>query len=198
MHNILELEERWKKYRAKKIRRVMVSSILSLFAILLVAYTSLFYQDISKKVKDIYTILIDKKESNNTKVVDSSAIKIVTTKEQNSSNILIPKKMTHEIELKDKLVEIQNKFLVSQDPQDSLFLAREYYKLKDYEKAELWAINTNNLDGEIEESWLIFAKSRAKQGYRVDAITVLQAYYDETNSKDAKELLDKLRKGQEF
>jgi len=90
---------------------------------------------------------------------------------------------------------LEEQFKESQDPQDSLKVARYYYKIGDYKKAETWAVNTNNLDGDIEESWLIFAKARAKQGFRVDAIKVLQSYYDETNSPKAKELLDKLRRG---
>ena len=98
-------------------------------------------------------------------------------------------------EEKEMALALEEQFKESQDPQDSLKVARYYYKIGDYKKAETWAVNTNNLDGDIEESWLIFAKARAKQGFRVDAIKVLQSYYDETNSPKAKELLDKLRRG---
>ena len=94
--------------------------------------------------------------------------------------------------------EVEERFKESQDTADSLYLAKYYYKKGDYAKAESWAIVTNNIDGDIEESWLIFAKARAKQGKRVDAIKVLQTYYDETKSKKAKQLLDKLRLGKPF
>ena len=94
--------------------------------------------------------------------------------------------------------EVEERFKETQDVEDSLYLAKYYYKKGDYAKAESWAITTNNIDGDIEESWLIFAKARAKQGRRVDAIKVLQTYYDETKSKKAKELLDKLRLGKPF
>ena len=117
---------------------------------------------------------------------------------QKYEDVLIPKQNTKEIKAKEMLAEVEERFKVSQDPKDSLFLARQYYKMGDYQKAEIWAINTNNIDGDIEESWLIFAKARAKQGDRVDAIKVLQSYYEETNSKKAKELLDKLRLGKKF
>ncbi|NPA27661.1 MAG: hypothetical protein GXN91_01240 [Epsilonproteobacteria bacterium] len=113
-------------------------------------------------------------------------------------DILIPKQSTKEIKEKEMIKEIEERFKATQDPKDSLWLAKYYYKKGDYAKAELWAINTNNIDGEIEESWLIFAKARAKQGHRVDAIKVLQSYYEETNSAKAKELLDKLRRGKPF
>ncbi len=94
--------------------------------------------------------------------------------------------------------EVEERFKETQDTADSLYLAKYYYKKGDYAKAESWAIATNNIDGDIEESWLIFAKARAKQGKRVDAIKVLQTYYDETKSKKAKQLLDKLRFGKPF
>jgi len=94
--------------------------------------------------------------------------------------------------------EIKDRFKATQDTKDSLYLAKFYYNKGDYAKAESWAISTNNIDGDIEESWLIFAKARAKQGKRVDAIKVLQTYYDETKSAKAKALLKKLRLGQPF
>lgn len=113
-------------------------------------------------------------------------------------DILIPKQSQQEIQEHEKIAEIKERFKTSQDPKDSLYIAKYYYKKGEYKKAENWAVNTNNLDGDIEESWLIFAKSRAKQGFRVDAIKVLQSYYDETSSPKAKRLLDKLRFGKDF
>ncbi len=94
--------------------------------------------------------------------------------------------------------EYEEKFQETQDPKDSLFLAKYFYKKGNYKKAEFWAMKTNDIDGEIEDSWLIFAKSRAKQGYRVEAIKILQEYYDNTSSLKAKELLDKLRRNKPF
>ena len=115
--------------------------------------------------------------------------------ENKYSDILLPKKSRDEIKAREEIKDLEERFRETQDPQDSLEIAQYYYKIKDYKKAENWAVNTNNLDGDLEESWLIFAKSRAKQGFRTDAIKVLQTFYDETNSQKAKSLLDKLRKG---
>jgi len=99
----------------------------------------------------------------------------------------------------DKAIkEVEDRFKATQDTKDSLYLAKFYYNKGDYVKAESWAISTNNIDGDIEESWLIFAKARAKQGKRTDAIKVLQTYYDETKSAKAKALLKKLRLGKSF
>ncbi len=113
-------------------------------------------------------------------------------------DVLIPNQSKQDIKLREKIAEIEDRFKSYQDPKDSLKLAKIYYKKGDYKKAESWAVSTNNLDGDIEESWLIFAKSRAKQGDRKDAIKVLQSYYDETNSAKAKDLLVKIRFGKPF
>ncbi len=113
-------------------------------------------------------------------------------------DILIPNQSKEDIQDREKIADIEDRFKSYQDPKDSLKLAKIYYKKGDYKKAESWAVSTNNIDGDIEESWLIFAKSRAKQGFRKDAIKVLQSYYDETNSVKAKELLKKIRFGKPF
>ena len=113
-------------------------------------------------------------------------------------DVLIPNQSKQDIQLREQIAEIEERFKSYQDPKDSLKLAKIYYKKGDYKKAESWAVSTNNIDGDIEESWLIFAKSRAKQGDRKDAIKVLQSYYDETNSAKAKELLVKIRFGKPF
>ncbi len=113
-------------------------------------------------------------------------------------DILIPNKSKQDIQLREKIAELEDRFKSYQDPKDSLALAKLYYKNGDYKKAESWAVSTNNIDGDIEESWLIFAKARAKQGFRKDAIKVLQSYYDETKSAKAKKLLVKIRFGKSF
>jgi len=94
--------------------------------------------------------------------------------------------------------EYQERFTQSKDPQDALYLAKYFYKKRKYQKAEIWAANANNIDGELEDSWLIFAKAKARQGHRVEAIKILQEYYDSTASPKAKELLDKLRRNKPF
>ena len=113
-------------------------------------------------------------------------------------DILVPSQSQENIKNREKIAEIEERFKSYQDPKDSLELSKIYYKNADYKKAESWAVSTNNIDGDIEESWLIFAKSRAKQGDRKDAIKVLQSYYDETNSAKAKALLVKIRFGKSF
>ena len=90
--------------------------------------------------------------------------------------------------------EIESRFAFAPDPDDSLFLARVYYKNGNYRKAARWALETNKLNGDIEESWLIFARAKARTGQRNEAISVLTQYVKRSNSAEAKKLLKKLKK----
>lgn len=91
--------------------------------------------------------------------------------------------------------EIEERFRFAKDKDDALFLARYYYDKKAYKKALEWALETNKLDSDIEESWLIFGRAKVQLGQRIEAIRVLQAYYDRTGSPRAQKLLDAIRRG---
>jgi predicted Zn-dependent protease len=91
--------------------------------------------------------------------------------------------------------DIEKRFQFAKDKDDALFLARYYYDKQEYQMALKWALETNKLDSDIEESWLIFGRAKARLGLRMEAIRVLQAYYDRTGSRKAKQLLDKVRRG---
>jgi len=90
--------------------------------------------------------------------------------------------------------EIESRFAFAPDPDDALFLARMYYKNGNYRKAARWALETNKLNGNIEESWLIFARAKAKTGQKNEAIRVLSQYAKKSNSTEAKKLLKQLEK----
>jgi len=88
--------------------------------------------------------------------------------------------------------DVENRFFVSRDVEDALFLAKSYYKKELYEKAEFWALETNKIDDSIEESLLIFAKSKAKLGHKNEAIGILSNYIRKTVSKDAQDILSRI------
>ncbi len=94
--------------------------------------------------------------------------------------------------------DMEDRFADLKDKEDALFISRYYYDKKQYKKALKWALEANKIDSNIEESWLIFAKAKAKLGSRKEAIKVLQAYYDRSGSRKAKQLLDKIRRGKSF
>lgn len=89
--------------------------------------------------------------------------------------------------------DVEKRFLESHDMDDALFLARSYYKKGAYEKSEYWALETNKLDSESEESLLIFVKSKAKQDRKNEAVAILTAYIKETNSPEGRKLLYQIK-----
>ncbi len=94
------------------------------------------------------------------------------------------------------LESVERSFIKSGEYADALYLARAYYKKEDYDKALKWALITNDLNSKLEESWLIFTKSKAQNGQTEEAIQVLTAYIEKTNSAQAKVLLNKIKKGE--
>ena len=95
--------------------------------------------------------------------------------------------------------DIQNilhRFQEDKNPALSLFLAKKYYELGDYKKASNYALITNQLNKEIEDSWLIFAKSLVKMGKKEKAIQLLQEYISKSHSTNAAILLDNINSGE--
>ncbi len=85
--------------------------------------------------------------------------------------------------------DVEKRFLESHDIDDALFLANSYYKKGDYKKAEYWALEINKLDENMEESLLIFVKSKVKLGRKNEAISILTSYVEKSDSQEAKKLL---------
>ncbi|MBN1840309.1 MAG: CDC27 family protein [Campylobacterales bacterium] len=77
----------------------------------------------------------------------------------------------------------------------ALMLAEEYYKNKNYNESNKWALIANNMDSENEKSWIWFAKSKLKLGQKEDAIVALQAYLKNNKSKAAQGLLHQINNG---
>jgi len=94
--------------------------------------------------------------------------------------------------------DIESRFKFAKDKDDALFLAKYYYDKNMYSKSEIWALEANKIDNNMDNSWIIFAKSLAKQGKRAESLKVLQSYYDKSSSINAKKLMDKIRRGKSF
>ena len=95
----------------------------------------------------------------------------------------------------DDLNDIVKRFKTNKNPALSLFLARRYYDLGSYENAYDYALKTNEIDSDIEESWLIFAKSLVKLGKKEQALKTLQSYINHSRSLSAKNLYNEIQKG---
>lgn len=93
-------------------------------------------------------------------------------------------------------VEImKEKFAKSRTPRDALLLAQSYYKNANYSESEKWSLSANKLDNSLEESWLLFAKSKAKLGKKKEALKILVNYYKRSQSIKAKAVIRQIQTG---
>ncbi len=99
------------------------------------------------------------------------------------------------IKSQGEIQDIIHRFKANKSPVLGLYLARYYYKMQQYEKAYNYALSTNNIDPNIEESWLIFASSLMKLSKKAQAVKTLKAYIKNSGSLNAKSLLDTIQNG---
>jgi len=139
----------------------------------------------------------------NIPVLDKVPNRIVTKQKQYKPNIKQgvikkPRKKMHLNIVKSSNVsaykDVEKRFMQSHDTDDSLFLAKSYFRKGNYKKSEYWAFQTNKINSNIEESWLIFIKSKVKLGHKNEAMRILTNYAKKSNSSAAWNLLLKLKK----
>ena len=90
---------------------------------------------------------------------------------------------------------IKEKYAHSQSSRDALLLAKAFYKKNAYQEAEKWALKANKINSKLDESWLLFAKSKAKMGQKQEAINILAKYYTKSKSAKAKILIGQIKTG---
>jgi len=107
----------------------------------------------------------------------------------------VPQKINFQTSSTNYVEIIEKKFQKSHKPREAMLLAKAYYKEGNYKKSEKWALAANKLNNSLEESWLLFAKSKAKLGKRKEAIKILISYYKKGHSAKAKELIGQIKSG---
>jgi len=105
--------------------------------------------------------------------------------------ILIGHDQTSEEELKSVI----KRFNQSKKPALSLFIAKKFYEEGNYQEAYNYALETNKLNPNIEESIFIFCQSLVKLGNKDEAIKALSAYIRQSGSTEAKILLNDIQIG---
>ena len=100
---------------------------------------------------------------------------------------------THEI---NSIQYLKDKFDTTHSITFALMLAEEYYKAKNYNESNKWALIANNTDSENEKSWIWFAKSKIKLGHKEDAVLALKAYLKNNRSPAAQSLLNQINVGE--
>ncbi len=99
-----------------------------------------------------------------------------------------------ESDMKD-IQDVIARFKKNKNPALSLFVAKRYYAIGNYQKAYNYALITNELDSDIEDSWLIFAKSLYKLDQKEMAIKTLRTYQSESGSVKARITLEQMESG---
>jgi len=105
------------------------------------------------------------------------------------------KKMEFTSSSTDYIDIMKDKFTKSKNPREAVLLAKAYYTKGQYADAEQWALAANKLNNSLEESWLIFAKSKVKLGKKDEAVRVLASYYKRSSSVEAKQLIGQIKTG---
>ncbi|MDD5156552.1 hypothetical protein [Sulfurimonas sp.] len=130
--------------------------------------------------------------------VKKEEITVDITPVQKKQTTKIENKASEKITINKENSDIQDvikRFNINKNPALSLFIAKKYYQLADYEHSYNYALTTNGIDSNIDESWIIFAKSLVKLNQREKAIQTLEQYVSSTKSQNAKIFLDDLKSG---
>ena len=139
-------------------------------------------------------------KSSQRKMVKAKASTYLTAKELSSIRKEVTELDTESIKRidlngssKNYIETIQKKFSRSRKPREALLLAKVFYNNRNYLKSEEWALTANKLDSSNDESWHIFAKSKAKLGQKEEALKILSSYYKKSHSPKTKALIIKIQ-----
>jgi tetratricopeptide (TPR) repeat protein len=151
--------------------------------------------EIVTPAKDIQNIVIEEPIQENVLDLSEKAIDLESSQEDVSyeskkGSISINRQNTH-----DDIKYVIERFKKNNNPALSLFIAKKYYELGDYHKAYNYSLVTNEINHDIEASWLIFAKSLVKLNEKEMAIKTLTQYIDHSKSNRAQILLDEINAG---
>ncbi len=91
--------------------------------------------------------------------------------------------------------DVIRRFKQNKNPALSLFIAKRYYEIGQYQNSYNYALMTNEIDKSIDASWIIFSKSLVKLGQKELAILTLKSYLKTTKSTQAEILLRKIESG---
>lgn len=216
MYDIKPLEDEWIRYKQKERRPIILG--IALLIILAIATVILLkdkrYLDTLKSYFDTNTTttkVVTKTPTIKDILLVDEPLGILGDRDKNFIQSIKPKEKS-----KDDLVDIplldekanlnivestsvsaykdvEKRFFQTHNIEDALFLASSYYKRGDYNKAQYWALESNKIDADMEESIFIFVKSKLKLGNKSEAISILVSYIKKSDSEEAKNLLYKIK-----
>jgi len=95
----------------------------------------------------------------------------------------------------DKINYYRKRFLDTKEAKYAIELSKIYFAKKEYKKSLRWAIISNGINSNNEESWILFAKNKVKMGEKDEAINALSVYLRVNSSKKVERLVKDIRKG---
>ena len=131
------------------------------------------------------------------KHVKAKSSNYLTTKELKTINTALDSRKIKTINITTSsanyIETIHKKFIATKKPREALLLSKAFYAKQEYSKSEEWALRANKLNSQLDESWLMFAKSKVKLGKRDEALKILLSYYKKSRSSKAKALIEKIK-----
>lgn len=134
------------------------------------------------------------KIATNTQATEISQAPINTPIQKPKPHIQI----TSEKITKERAIQLKEAdFVKSNDYNTAIEIAEYYFAIKDYKNSLKWAYDASNVASNTPktQSWIIYAKSLYASGKKDQAIKVLDNYIAKTNSKDAIDVLNKMKQG---
>ncbi len=145
------------------------------------------FAEVPKKVNSTYQESSEEEKPTEKTV---ATLKEKIPEESTQSTILIQRRNSYQ-----DIEHVIKRFKKNNNPALSLFVAKKYYELQEYDKSYNYALITNDINNEIEASWIIFAKSLVKLNKKEQAIITLTKYINHSDSSSAKILLDNIKTG---
>ena len=90
---------------------------------------------------------------------------------------------------------LREQFVKTNNPTIALELARLNFRNNNFKEAIKWSLAANDIDNSLEESWIIFAKSKYKLKQSDDAVKALREYNKNLNKASINELINKIKSG---
>jgi len=193
MRNIRDLEERWEKYNRS---RVIIYTLIGICVVLLLIAIYMWIgggEVTAKQNAPVQSVVVEKPSRESVSIAYKD--KSIVQKAKASKKPKIDLKVSENHRKDSEVVDVKERFSISKDPMDALFVAKYYYGKDDCKQAQQWALDANRLDSTIEDSWVIFAKCKAKDGDRLEALNILKEYLKIDDSKNIHALIDEIKKG---
>ncbi len=154
-------------------------------------------QPVSKRGPTVSTPPAETRQSISVKQIGKQNPAVLSQKSTQKDETVPAKKdmrISHHRDISD-IQGVIKRFKKNKNPALSLFVAKRYYSIGNYQQSYNYALMTNELNSEIEDSWMIFAKSLVKLDQKEMAIKTLNTYIEESQSINAKILLESIQKG---